>query len=63
MKFEVINDKNQTIMQTSSANCIPDRSMLNLMSKSGYKFRIDGKIATVKKVIETIKGVKNDENN
>lgn len=52
MKFEVINDKGQVVMTTTSANCIPDKDVLNSMSKSGYKFRIDGKAVTQKKLSE-----------
>lgn len=52
MKFEVINDKGQVVMTTTSENCIPDKDDIESMSKSGYKFRIDGKVVTKKKLSE-----------
>lgn len=39
-------------MQTSSPSCIYDRAVLLSMQKAGYKFKIDGKAATVKEVCE-----------
>lgn len=52
MKFEVINDKGQVVMTTTSTECIPDKDMLDNMSKSGYKFRLDGKTVTKKQLSE-----------
>ena len=54
MKFEVINDKNKTVYYTYSEKAIPCKEHLNSMSKAGYKFKIDGKIASKKKVEELI---------
>lgn len=48
MKFDVINDKEKVVMTTTSVSCIPDKDMLDSMSKSGYKFRIDGKVVMKK---------------
>ena len=52
MLFQVINDKGITTMSTEYESCIPDDSQLSSMSKAGYKFRIDGKTASVKRVKE-----------
>lgn len=52
MKFEVINDKGQTVMTTTSANYIPDKDVLDSMSKAGYKFKVDDKITTKKQLLE-----------
>ena len=52
MKFEVINDKGVSVMNTEHKSCIPDDSQLSSMIKAGYKFMIDGKAASVKKVKE-----------
>ena len=63
IKFEVINDKNKTVMNTTSSCCIPNKYTLSLMSKAGYKFKLDGKTATIKKLCETFKEVNDDKNN
>ena len=63
MKFEVINDKNKTMMSTTSPECIYDKSTLTSMSKAGYKFKIDGKIVMIKKISKIIEEMNNDENN
>ena len=52
MKFEVVNDKNKTMYYTHSIKGIPSKEFLNSMSNAGYKFKIDGKIASKKKVEE-----------
>ena len=57
MKFEVINDKNMSVMNTTSIYCIPDKEMLISMSKAGYRFRLDGKIITTKKLNDKLKGI------
>ena len=62
MKFEVINDKNIIVMNTTSIYCIPNKEMLILMSKAGYRFRLDGKIITTKKLNDMLKEIVNDKN-
>ena len=44
-------------MQTSSLSCIYDRAVLLSMQKAGYKFKIDGKTATIKEICELKEGV------
>ena len=63
MKFEVINDKNKVVMHTEHISCIPPRNILNSMSKSGYKFKLNGKSVTVNKLNERLKETSNEENN
>ena len=55
MEFEVINDKNRTVMNTMSKSCLPDKKLLISMSKNGYKFRLNGKMVTVKKLNDKLK--------
>lgn len=55
MKFEVVNSNGKTVMQCSSVSCIPDNTQLSLMTKAGYKFKIDNKIVNQSKVKEFIK--------
>lgn len=55
MKFEVLTDKGQVVMTTTSALCIPDKGLIDHMIKTGYKFKIDEKIATKKKIEELLK--------
>lgn len=50
MKFEVINSGGETVMQTEYVECIPDQAILDAMYKSGYRFKLNGKVATKKKV-------------
>ena len=53
MKFEVVNSGGETVMQTEYIECIPDQTILDAMYKSGYRFKLNGKMATKKKVEET----------
>lgn len=55
MKFEVINDKGKTVYYTHKEKDIPNKEYLNSMSDAGYKFKIDGKATSKKKVEELIK--------
>ena len=52
MLFQIVNDKGVPVMRTEHASCIPDDSQLASMSKVGYKFKIDGKAASIKKIKE-----------
>ena len=52
MKFEIVNQDGKTVMQTESTECIPDRENIDLMIKGKYKFKIDGKIVSKKKIDE-----------
>lgn len=63
MKFEVVNDKNKTVMNTTSPSCIPDKGILTSMSKAGYKFKLDGKLITIKKLNEKLKEIISEYNN
>ena len=54
IKFEIINGKGAVIMTTEHISCIPDSDKLHYMSKAGYKFRIDGKNASVKRINEAV---------
>lgn len=60
MKLEILNDKNIVVMTTTSVCCIPDKSTLNVMSKGGYKFKLDGKSITIKKLKE-LENIENDQ--
>ena len=63
MNFEVINDKNKVVMHTSDMTCIPDKDVLSLMTKAGYKFRLNGKATTIKKLNEQLKELDDGEHN
>lgn len=62
MHFEIINDKNKTMMSTESATCIPDKNMLDSISRAGYRFKLNGKIITIKKLNEQLKEIVNVKN-
>ena len=63
MKFEVVNDKNRTVMSTTSWSCVYDKDTLNSISKAGYKFKLDGKAITLKKLNEKLKEINDDKDN
>lgn len=52
MEFEIINDKNKTVMRTETLSCIPDKEILSSMSKAGYRFTLNGKIMSSHKLNE-----------
>ena len=54
IKFEIINEKGVAVMTTEHTSCIPDNDQLCHMSKAGFKFRIDGKNASVKRINEAV---------
>lgn len=63
MVFEVIGSDGQCKMVTEYESCIP-YEYIDSMSKSGYKFRIDGKIVSkmnIRAVIESKNNIKNLE--
>ena len=62
MKFEVINSNSKTLMHTETWLCVPDEETLKSMSKAGYKFKLDGKTITIKKLNEQLKEVINEHN-
>lgn len=62
MHFEVINDKGKIVMQTQFVSCIPNKECMSAMSKAGYRFKVDGKITTTKKLNDMLKEIVNDKN-
>ena len=62
MKFEVINSNSTTVMQTETWACIPDEDTLKSMAKAGYKFKLDGKAITTKKLNEKLEETNNGNN-
>lgn len=55
MKFEVIDNKGNTIFNTTEKTCLPSKSEIESQAGAGYKFKIDGKIISKKKLLEQIK--------
>ena len=55
MIFEVVNRDGRTDMYTEYTQYIPTKSELASMIKEGYKFKIDGKVATKKRIEELLK--------
>ena len=60
MEFEVLNDRGQVLMTTSATVCIPNKTTIEFMIKAGYKFRIDGKLVSKKK-IDAVRSVGNND--
>ncbi len=42
------------LMHTESVKCIPDRAQLLDMQREGYKFKLDGKAASVAQICAVI---------
>lgn len=55
MKFEVVNMYGKTVMHTSQEKCIPDKNERNLLYAAGYRFKLNGKTITKKKLEEELK--------
>lgn len=62
MKFEIINMFDKVVHTITLPERIPPKSQLNSMIKAGYKFRLDGKLLSKKKLDELVarKGKSND---
>lgn len=54
MKFEVVNDKGKVVFNTTEISCLPTKTEINSMIKAGYKFKLDNKSITKKKLEEII---------
>ena len=52
--FEVIGPDGKGKMITHSEKCLPSKSDIQSMIKCGYKFKIDGKLASKAAVMELI---------
>ena len=61
MKFEIFQNGIR-IFHTSQITCIPPKRQIDIMSKTGCKFKLDGKIASKKIIDEMINERKNDGN-
>ena len=57
MKFEVINDKNAVVSITQYKECIPSKKVLTAMSKAGHRFRLNGKVMSLKKIFEQLEEI------
>ncbi len=55
MKFEVINPDGKRVFYTEDIRCIPKAFEVEDMAKAGYKFRVDGKQSSKKKILELMK--------
>lgn len=54
MKFEVLNDKGNTVFYTYRKKDIPEDHLQSMVS-SGHKFKIDGKNVSKKKLEDFLK--------
>ena len=62
MRFEIYRD-GVGLMGTSSIEAIPNKSQLLDMQRSGYKFKINGKVSNVSQVCEFVKNSKIGDDN
>lgn len=62
MLFEVYNNNKKVVMHTENISCIPDKKILTSMYSSGYKFKVDGKTASVKTICDIVKEIENGGN-
>ena len=58
MKFEVIDNTGKTVMVTSYSEYIPTKEQINLMTKAGYKFKMDGKVLSKKAIDDLLASIK-----
>lgn len=54
MEFEVINEKNKVVMHCNHFSCLPTVEEMQIMSKAGYKFKVDGKNTSITKLKEMV---------
>lgn len=54
MKFQIFGKDNQCKFVTEYKSCIPDISELIIMTKSGYKFRLNGKLISLSRLKESL---------
>lgn len=57
MEFQVLDRFGQKLMTTYYPKCLPSDSELDSMASAEYKFKVDGKIVSKKKVKEIRDGV------
>jgi hypothetical protein len=50
--FEIFNRQKQRVLYCYQTSCIPPNETLSDMQKGGYKFKIDGKKATLSQIKE-----------
>lgn len=55
MKFQIFGKDNKCKLVAESKACIPNMQELKLMSKVGYKFKLDGKVVSLAKLKEILK--------
>lgn len=51
----MINSDGKTIFFTKEKDCIPKKQELDAQYKAGYKFKLDGKAISKKKIEELLK--------
>lgn len=61
MKFEIFQNGTR-IFHTSQISCIPPKRQIDIMSKTGCKFKLDGKFVAKKIIEEVLNERKNNEN-
>ena len=54
MKFEVIDQQNWVVMQTESPEAVYDEQELKELAGAGYRFRLDGKAATIQRILNAL---------
>lgn len=54
MKFQIINNRGDIVFATLYGSCIPPKSQIESMLQAGYKFAIDGKTVSKKKLREIL---------
>lgn len=54
--YEVYDSKNNRVLFTDDLACVDSQQRINVLAKSGHKFKVYGKMTTKNKILETIKG-------
>lgn len=55
MLFEVIDPSGLGMMRCNSQECIPEVRTLTSMTSAGFKFKLNGKIISLKKLKDLLK--------
>ena len=63
MTFEILDSKDTVYMFTHNLSCIPDISVLELMSEADFTFRLDGKKISLRNLKKYLKEANNGECN
>lgn len=54
MQFRIVNESGAGVMSCNSVSCVPSYEILKVMHSAGYRFTLNGKYATPKRIKEFV---------